>query len=62
MYTDKSKLSIYKWRENNKEAYNAYIAEQMKKQYEKKKVAIIKKNTERYFVNQEFKKFLRILI
>jgi hypothetical protein len=62
MYTDKSKTSIYKWRENNKQAYNAYIAEQMKKQYEKKKEAIIKKNTERYFVNQEFKKFLKILI
>ena len=35
MYDDKLKISIYKWRENNKEAYNSYMAAHMKKQYNK---------------------------
>ena len=62
MYNEKKKIAIYKWRENNKESYNAYVAEQMKKQYEKDKEKKLKKNAERYLVKMEFKKFLNILI
>ena len=62
MYTEKVKLSIYKWRENNKEAYNSYMADHMKKQYEKDKTTKLRKNAERYFVKQEFRRFLNILI
>ena len=62
MYTEMNKISIYKWRENNKQAYNTYMAEHMKKQYEKNKESKLRKNAERYFVKQEFRRFLNILI
>ena len=62
MYTEKIKLSIYKWRENNKEAYNIYMAEQMKKQYEKNKNSKLKKNAQYQLVKKEFRRFLDILI
>ena len=62
MYTEAQKLSSYKWREKNKDMYNSYMKEQMKKQYEKNREEKIKKVSERYFVKQEFRKFLNILI
>jgi uncharacterized protein with NRDE domain len=62
MYTEAQKKASYKWREKNKESYNIYIAEQMKKQYEKNREEKIKKVSDRYFVKQEFRKFLNILI
>jgi hypothetical protein len=62
MYTEKIKLSIYKWRENNKEAYNSYMAEHMKKQYEKNKEEKLKKNAQYQLVKKEFRRFLDILI
>ena len=62
MYDDKLKISIYKWRENNKEAYNSYMAAHMKKQYEKNKEAKLKKNAQYKSVKKEFRKFLDILI
>jgi len=62
MYDDKHKISIYKWRENNKEMYNCYCAEQMRKHYLTNKEAKLKKNSIRYYEKQEFRKFLNILI
>ena len=62
MYTEAQKKASYKWRENNKESYNTYMAEHMKKQYEKNKDQKNKINLQRYYVKQEFKKFLNILI
>ena len=62
MYTEAQKKASYKWREKNKETYNSYIAEQMKKQYEKNKEEKLKKNAQYQLVKKEFRRFLDILI
>lgn len=62
MYTDKNRIACLKWRSKNREKYNAYCASLMKEQYEKNKDKKKQYESYRYYMKQEMKIFLRILI
>jgi hypothetical protein len=62
MYTDKNRIACQKWRSKNREKSNAYCASLMKEQYEKNKDKKKQYENYRYYMKQELKIFLRILI
>ncbi len=62
MYNESTKKSIYKWRENNMDAYREVVRKGAKKNYDKNKAAKIAKSLRRYYAQKEFKAFLNILL
>jgi len=58
MYNEQVKKSIMKWRDNNKEEYNAYMREQV---YLKHSDKIKEKRMKRYYLEKEFQTFRNIL-
>ncbi len=58
----KTKKYIYKWREENKDAYNNCVKNAMKKSFEKDPETKRKKNMEYYYYKQECKRMNKILL
>jgi hypothetical protein len=58
----KNKEVIFKWRENNKEEYNNYQKDFMKKAYEKNPDEKRKKNLNYYYYKKECKRLNNILL
>lgn len=64
MYNTELRKNIYKWREENREKYNAYVN---KKIHERLKNPLVKekhlkKRMDNYYVKKEFEKFRNILL
>lgn len=57
-----NKEHIYKWRENNKEAYNSYMKEKCKEFYKKNAERQKKKQLQHYYAVREFEIFRKILL
>jgi hypothetical protein len=62
MYNEKQKLSIMKWRENNKDDYNKYMLEINTRKYYSNQEHYQKKRLERYYFEKECKRLRNILI
>ena len=55
-YTDAQKHSIMKWRQSNKEEYNEYMNEYLKKFYEKNSEVLKTKRMKTYYYQKECKR------
>jgi hypothetical protein len=62
MYNEKIRLSIMKWRENNKEEYNKYMRDINTKSYYSNQEHFQKKRMDRYYFEKECKRLRNILI
>ena len=61
-YTENSKKSIYKWRQANKDKYNAYMTEASKKYYLRNKAVCNEKRTLRKQYQMEWQRISNILL
>jgi hypothetical protein len=59
-YTLAHKRANYKWRANNKEKWNSYMCDAVKKSYEKNKTAINAYRRAKYTFDAECKIFRKI--
>ena len=61
-YTENSKKSIYKWREANKDRYNAYMVQASKQYYLRNKATCNEKRTLRKQYQREWQRMNNILL
>lgn len=61
-YSEKAKISNYKWREENREHYNDIQRDFAKKTYEKHKKAYSQKALDRYYIKKEMNALLDIMM
>lgn len=64
MYNTEIKKNIYKWRESNREKYNAYVNKKIHERLDDPivKEKHLKKRMDNYYFKKELEKFRHILI